>query len=76
MFMKIEKNNEFTINVDIMKLIEEAENTSSSDLEYISKRESYKNVVKLGEKVIPFLLERIFKSIIKESETQLYKSKT
>lgn len=42
----------------IIKLIEEAESTPSSDLEYISKRDQYRKVVNLGEKVIPYLLER------------------
>ena len=57
---KINKYNEFINNEEqlIYQLIEEAENTNSSDLEFISNRESYQNVIKIGEKVIPILLKR------------------
>jgi hypothetical protein len=59
--MKIEKFNEF-VNTEneliIYKLIEEGENTPSSDLEYISNRDPYREIVNMGSKVIPYLLER------------------
>jgi len=56
---KLNKFNEFVSNdMIILKMIEEAESTPSSDLEEISKRKSYKNVVSIGEKVIPYLLKR------------------
>lgn len=54
----IKKINEFINESEIYSLIEKAESTPSSDLEFISKRKSYREVVDLGEKVIPFLLER------------------
>jgi hypothetical protein len=53
----IKKINEF-VNESIYSLIEKSENTSSSDPEYIANRESYKQVLEIGEKVIPFLIER------------------
>ena len=57
---RIEKYNEFINNDEsmIISLIEEAEKTNSSDPEVIANRESYKKVVSLGEKVIPYLIER------------------
>ena len=54
----IKKINEFVNESLIYNLIEKAESTPSSDLEYISKRQSYRDVVELGEKVIPYLIER------------------
>jgi len=57
---KINKFNEF-VNIDellIKKLIEESENTNLPDLEMISNRISYINIIKLGRKVIPYLLDR------------------
>ncbi len=54
----IKKINEFVDESLIYSLIERAESTPSSDLEFISKRESYRSVVNLGEKVIPYLIER------------------
>ena len=42
----------------IIKLIEKAEFTNLPDLELISQRESYKTVILLGKKVVPYLLER------------------
>lgn len=57
---KVNKYNEFINNEQmlIIKLIEEAEHTNSSNLEAISQREPYRKVVEFGEKVIPYLLER------------------
>lgn len=54
----IKKINEFVNESLIYNLIEKAESTPSSDLEFISKRQSYRDVVELGEKVIPYLIER------------------
>lgn len=45
-------------NILIIKLIEEVENTNSSNPEFISNTKQYKKVVNLGEKVIPYLIER------------------
>ena len=62
--MKIEKFNEFVnndkfINEDeLLKLIEDADTTPFADLEKISQGESYIKVVSIGEKVIPYLLDR------------------
>jgi hypothetical protein len=56
----IEKYNEF-INSDeflIKELISSVENTNISDPEKIANTTSYKKVVSLGKKVIPFLIER------------------
>jgi len=61
---RIEKNNEFVNNSnvidksEIIKLIESAELTNSSDAIFISEREQYRNVVKLGKSVLPILIER------------------
>ena len=57
---KINKFNEFVNNDELLikNLIQESENTNLPDLEMISKRNSYKEIIKMGEKVIPFLLER------------------
>lgn len=59
----IEKFNEFLnnnyINEDeLLKLIEDADTTPLADLDEIAQRESYRNVVSMGKKVIPYLLER------------------
>ena len=55
----INRFNEFVDNsVYIKQLIDEGENTPSSDLEYISKREAYQKVISMGVKAIPYLLER------------------
>ena len=58
---KINKYNEFINNEEsiIKQLIIEGENTPSSDLEHISQRKSYREVVSLGKKVIPYLLQRM-----------------
>ena len=58
---KINKFNEFLNNEELIitKMIEEGENTPSGNLEEIAERQSYKDVVKLGKKVIPYLLERL-----------------
>ena len=51
--------NEFINNDHFIKyLIEDSENTNLPDLELISNRESYQKIIKLGKKVIPYLLER------------------
>jgi hypothetical protein len=60
---RIEKFNEFVDNSNINKseiinLIESAELTNSSDPIFISEREQYRNVVKLGKLVLPLLIER------------------
>jgi hypothetical protein len=57
--MKIIKYNEFLDNEEtiIKELIKESEFTSSSDLEFIANRKSYKEIIKLGEKVLPFIFE-------------------
>ena len=54
----IRKINEFVNESKIYSLIEEAENTPSSDPVHISSRESYKKVMELGNVVIPYLIER------------------
>jgi hypothetical protein len=54
----IKKINEFVNESNIYTLIEKAERTPFSDPEHISNSESYKQVLELGEKVIPFLIER------------------
>lgn len=54
----IKKINEFVNESNIYTLIEKAERTPFSDLDYISKLYEYREVVNLGESVIPFLLER------------------
>jgi hypothetical protein len=54
----IKKINEFINESVIYSLIEKAERTPFSDLEYISKLSGYREVVNLGEVVIPYLLER------------------
>lgn len=61
MGIKVEKFNEFINNEDLIinQLIEEAESTPLSDLVAISKRDSYKKVISLGEKVVPYLLDRV-----------------
>jgi hypothetical protein len=56
--MKIEKFNEFINDGEIYTAIEKAESTPSSNLEEISKKENYRKVVNMGEKIIPYLLER------------------
>jgi len=58
----IKKINEFVNESNIYTLIEKAERTPFSDLEHISNLNGYREVVDLGESVIPYLLER--KSII------------
>ena len=61
---RIEKFNEFLNNsnsinkVEIMNLIQSAEFTNSSDPVFISEREQYREVVKLGKLVLPLLIER------------------
>jgi len=58
---KIEKFNEFLFNNEekiIIEMIEKAESSPSSDLNLISNRKEYKDVIKIGIKVIPYLLER------------------
>lgn len=42
----------------IMNLIQSAELTNSPDAVFISEREQYREVVKLGKLVLPFLIER------------------
>jgi hypothetical protein len=54
----LKKINEFINDSEIYLLIESAENSPSSDPEHIANRESYRRVFELGEKVIPYLLER------------------
>jgi hypothetical protein len=56
--MRIEKFNEFINEGEIYSLIEKAESTPSSDLVAISKRESYRKVIKLGKRIVPYLLDR------------------
>lgn len=56
--MKIEKFNEFVNESRIYELIEDSECTNKADLEAISQRESYREIVDMGKKVIPYLLER------------------
>jgi len=58
--LKIDKFNEFVDinNLLIQKLIEESENTNLPDLEMISNREPYRNVIKIGKAAIPYLLKR------------------
>jgi hypothetical protein len=56
--MKIKKINEFINDSEIYSLIEEAERNPFSDPEYISNMDSYKKVLKLGGRAIPYLLER------------------
>jgi hypothetical protein len=61
---RIEKFNEFIRSSEIINksevisLIESAELTNSSDPILISKREQYRNVVKLGKSVLSLLIER------------------
>ena len=61
---RIEKFNEFINSSEIINksevisLIESAELTNSSDPILISKREQYRNVVKLGKSILPLLIER------------------
>lgn len=51
--------NEFINNDHFIKdLIEDSENTNLPDLDLISQRDSYQKIIKLGKKVIPYLLER------------------
>ena len=56
----MKKFNEFINNNEllIVNLIEDAENSNLPDLEMISKRESYRNIIKIGDSVIPYLLKR------------------
>jgi hypothetical protein len=54
----IKKINEFVNESNIYSLIQKAELTPFSDPEYIASREPYQKVLDLGEKVIPFLIER------------------
>ena len=58
---KINKFNEFLNNEELIikQMIEEGERTNLGDLEAIAERKDYKEVVLLGEKVIPYLLERL-----------------
>lgn len=62
--MEIEKFNEFINNDkfidedELLKLIEDADSTPFADLERIADGESYRKVVSMGKKVIPYLLER------------------
>ena len=58
--MKINNYNEFINNdgIIIKNLIEESEKTNLPDLEMISKQKSYRELIKIGKKVIPYLLER------------------
>lgn len=58
----IKKINEFVNESNIYSLIQKAELSPFSDLEYISNLDGYREVVNLGESFIPYLLER--KSII------------
>ena len=55
--MKIENFNEF-VNSEIYNLIEKTENTPLSDSIAISQRDSYKKLVDMGDKVLPYILER------------------
>ena len=57
---KIRKFNEFINNNQLLieDLIKKAEHTNLSNLEAISKRESYVKLVEFGEEIIPYLLER------------------
>jgi len=57
---KVNKFNEFINNDKLLinNLIEESENTNLPDLEMISKKKSYRSIVQIGEKVIPYLLNR------------------
>jgi hypothetical protein len=57
---KINKYNEFLNNEELIikQMIEECEWIPFGDLEEISKTKPYREVVKLGEKIIPYLLER------------------
>ena len=48
-------NDDFSL---ISKLIEDCENTNLPDLELISNKDSYQKIINLGEKVIPYLLNR------------------
>lgn len=62
---KIQKFNEFLnfgnkIEIDkIMWLIEKAERTPLSNPDQIAEGKAYKEVVSIGEKVIPILIERL-----------------
>jgi hypothetical protein len=42
----------------IIEMIKLAESTPLSDLEAISKRKPYKEVIKMGKEIIPYLLKR------------------
>lgn len=57
---KINKFNEFISSEEsvLLKMIEEAESNPSSNLEEIFNSKSYKDVISVGEKVIPLLLKR------------------
>ena len=57
---KINKYNEFLNNEELIikQMIESGENTPFSDLIAISERQEYKDVISLGKKIIPYLLER------------------
>lgn len=54
----IRKINEFLNESEILSLIEKAESTPLSDPIAISNRDPYKNVVKIGKSIIPYLIER------------------
>jgi hypothetical protein len=61
---KLNKYNEFLNNEEIFikELIRQGESTPWSDLEAISNRVEYRKVVSLGEKIIPYLLNRLLES--------------
>ena len=57
---KIRKYNEFINNDDILihQLIEKVENTNSSDPISIADSDLYKQIISIGDNVIPYLIER------------------
>ena len=55
--MKIDKFNEF-VSSEIYTLIEKSESTPLSDPIAISQRDSYKKLLSMGDKVLPYILER------------------
>ena len=44
--------------ISIQELIDRAECTNLSDLESIAKKEEYRQIIQLGEDVIPYLIKR------------------
>jgi hypothetical protein len=56
----VKKINEFVNESLIYSLIEKAESTPSSDPEHIANREPYLKVIEMGERVIPYLVERSY----------------